>query len=251
MRTTRTLKLGLGLVAAVALVAASVALAASTNNPQYKVAGAILGSGNTRIFTVTQVNTQTLKGTGLTIECTGLKAEAGATIIGSAAPNPGTSKETLEYSGCTVKNFPKCKVNGHIPGEIKTQPLINKLAFETKAAAEKEKEPTVTVLTPEAEKEPKFALFTLTEENKGTKECPLTGEVGSKGSVALKNVAKAEEETETHELEGTEPALKAYWLNEGGESTEHKVRLEVAGLAATYVGKSRVTIAKTPWSAFN
>jgi hypothetical protein len=97
-------------VFAMSAVVASAALAA-TNGPYYKVAGKRLGAGETHAVTASAAKTYVLKGTiagvVVTTKCTALKLNAGAVIVGSAENTAGSSKEILEYSGCTKKSKPK------------------------------------------------------------------------------------------------------------------------------------------------
>jgi hypothetical protein len=71
-----------------------------------------------------------LKAGGDTITCTAQKLKAGAKLIGSAKNEPGTSTETIEFSGCTVAgNGEGCEVKGKA---ITTEPVKNVLDYYSK-----------------------------------------------------------------------------------------------------------------------
>jgi len=119
--------LGLALVAVFALSAVVAVAAQATEAPFYKVAGKRLESGKTEeISSHAGTGGFTLTATGKVVKCSTLTNNAGATAIGSNAGVPGTSSETLEFSGCTVTgNGEPCKVTE----PIKTTALKNELAL--------------------------------------------------------------------------------------------------------------------------
>jgi hypothetical protein len=233
------------MLALIALSAVSASGAFAAEEPQWRVATKVLTSPTeTEEILAKQNGVQTLSSTGLTIECTGLKLKTGATIIGDTGlvNHPGTSKETIEYSGCSTPGFAKCKINGAVSGSgiIKTEPLSDKLAFETKAASEAGTQPTVTVF--KTETKGVFAVFELKEATPGTKECPATGSIKVEGEeVVVKNLGTPETEALTHEIEAPKTAIKVYWTAKG---VEHKVAtLKLVGLSATYSGKAVTELA--------
>jgi hypothetical protein len=196
----------------------------------------VLGEKETREVKAEANGSQKLKSATVTIVCKKLKLEAGAILIGSKAPNPGTDRETIVYEECEVEGSPKCTINGEKAGEakIKTKSLKSVLAFLTKEGAENEREPAVTVFTPESGSQ--FVEFTLAG------ECPVTGPIKVEGSVAAENV-KSEEHAEKHELNASETAIKEYFVNEGGKTVAKKAELKLEGivkLPATYIGKAFV-----------
>jgi hypothetical protein len=119
--------LGLALVAVFALSAVVAVAAQATEAPFYKVAGKRLASGESaEISSHAGTGGFTLTTTGKVVKCLTLTNNAGATIIGSNAGVPGTSSETLEFSGCTVTgNGEPCAVTT----PIKTTALKNELAL--------------------------------------------------------------------------------------------------------------------------
>lgn len=78
----------------------------------WKVNGKTLGSKEEKELTTKAKTTQVLKtsvlGVAVEIKCTEVKT-AGAKIIGGT---PGTSSETVEYTGCTVAKPSGCKIKG-------------------------------------------------------------------------------------------------------------------------------------------
>jgi hypothetical protein len=242
----------LAAVFVVGLVGAASASALSTNNPQWQILSTILKAGETKNIRAEARGTQTLAGTGLTIECKEFSLAAGAHLIGSNAPNPGTSEETIVYSNCTIPASAKCKINGAVPGKIETKPLLNLLVFLTEVGALNENAlESGTLFEPKTA--PTFALFVLTEEKPGTKECPLTGDVLVEGSgVIVKNLT-ADVLSLAHEIDAPTTAIKTYWVNEGGVSKQKTgVNIKVAGLAATYSGNSKVFLENDDlWDIFN
>src|SRR6267154_1629919 len=96
--------LGVLLVVAFALsaVAAGAAFAAE---PEYLVK--LSPFTGTKAVEAEANGVQTLKSTGLTIECKKFGLAAGAVIEGGA---PGKSKETIQYSECAVAGFALCKI---------------------------------------------------------------------------------------------------------------------------------------------
>jgi hypothetical protein len=276
MIRVRTLGLALVAVFAMGAVAASSASAASTNNPQWRYchnvgAGkglftnascttsgtgefelATLGAGESKEITAVQNGVQKLNvggEFGATIECSKLKVAAGAKILGSTAPAAGTDEEVIVYEECKVVGKPLCKINGEESGKakIKTELLKSTLVFETKAAAEAEKPPTLTLFEPKTAAN--FVVLKLT----GT--CPPGGETFEiKGQVAVKDLpATGEPHLETNELEAPAVAIKEYFINKGGVTEKKAVTPLKFGLfSATYEGKARITlVSKEFWWVFN
>ena len=138
---------------------------------------------------------------------------------------------------------PNCKIDGADPGEYDSGPLVGTLDFKTKAAAES-LDPASAVLLLEAEPGSKFAEIKLTEEKPKSKECPKGEEtVVIEGNMAFE-VRLANTFALVHELAAPNPAIKPVWLwVKAGEVKEIPVKLAVAGLEATYVGKSKLSFA--------
>ena len=156
MRTARTLILSLLAVFAVSAVAATAAQAIEA--PFYKTCKEVtegtgkyetaecmpegtpkdferfrLAAGEEKEVKGKQVTgtSYVLKAGTVTITCTAQKLKPGAKIIGSAVGEPGTSKETIEFSGCTVAgNGTGCNV-AH-GGTITTEPVKDELVYLSK-----------------------------------------------------------------------------------------------------------------------
>jgi hypothetical protein len=115
-----------------ALFGVGASSASALEAPFYELEGARLKASETREAGLTG-GTQKLVSTnaGITITCTAVKAQAGATIIGSGANEPGTSSGKLEYTGCRVEgNGTTCV----IPGEkIVTNALKDELVLNAEA----------------------------------------------------------------------------------------------------------------------
>jgi hypothetical protein len=278
MSRIKPILLSLLAVCAMGAVASASALAASTNNPQWGmsiaaggecqkvVAGTgefnssactatgaphewetLLGAGKVLEVVAEQNGEQKLVGVGITIKCNKLKVKPGSTIIGSVAPAPGTSEETLEYSECSVEGKPNCKINGENGGAAKltTNLLKDTLVFKTKVAAEKEESDTLTLFEPKVGAV--FISFKLTGECGGLPE-----NISVEGKTLLENV-NGSTHLATHELNGPATAITKYFKNNAGVTEEVKnVKLSVLALAATYVGKSNVKLASgASWWIFN
>jgi hypothetical protein len=130
----RTIKmLGACVLAALALSAVAAAQASAIEFI-YKVNGAKLEAGKEKELVSKAKGNQVLKttvlGVATEITCTGVST-AGAKIIGG---KPGTSTETVKYSGCTVNKPSGCKVK---EGTITTNPLKNEVVEGVGASAGK------------------------------------------------------------------------------------------------------------------
>ena len=130
--------LGLALVAVLALTAFAVSAVVATaaeaiEAPFIKVEGTRLKKGEEKEVKGKQVagTSYVLKAGAVTITCTAQKLKAGAKIIGSAVGEPGTSTETIEFSGCTVAgNGTGCNVSHG--GTITTEPVKDELVYLSK-----------------------------------------------------------------------------------------------------------------------
>lgn len=250
MRMTGTL---LAATCVIGLIAAASAMAHATNNPQWQILGKILKAGETVGVTAEANGVQKLTSAALTIECTKFALAAGAILIGSDAPAPGTSEETIVYSGCKVAGFPNCKINNEVPGEIETKPLRDLLVFLTRLGALDENAlESGTLFEP---KTPKiFAEFTLSEANPGTGECPVTGNTVVEGTGVLVNNLNADLLSTVKEIEAPSIKKTAYFVNEGKLLTLERtgVNIKVGGAPATYIGISRISlVSKDHWGIFN
>jgi hypothetical protein len=245
------MKLVVVTVMAVFALAAFASASAFAANPAWEVeeggVAKLLAAGESREITAEANGNQELAATGVTLVCSSVTLAAGATITGG---EPGTDKETLVYGGCKVKEK-ACEARtkgGAVAEQIQTSALKSTLAFETKAAAEASKAPTVTLF------EPSEGTTFVEVELKGT-ECPFIENATIKGTVAVKNLGAESERLITHEIEAPATALTKVFKNPG--AVETKVKLTAFGLAAKYVGKSKIKVRNAantefiPWAVFN
>jgi hypothetical protein len=116
----RRLVLALLAVFAFGAVAAASAQAVEEEAPFWVIEGTRLGAGETHYITAKISNEEgteagasfVLTAEKKSIKCTGLKLKEGV-LLGSAAGNPGTNDEVIEFTKCTVEgNGEGCKVKG-------------------------------------------------------------------------------------------------------------------------------------------
>jgi hypothetical protein len=221
-------------------VASTSALAAPTN-PMWEVEKVLLGEGKSEAAQFSQAGTQVLSwnqvgSPPMVVRCSKLKAETpAAKILGSIAPNPGTSEETLVFEGCEVEGHSECLINKESAGtaKIKTQLLKSTLAFETASAAEFEKAPMLTYF------QPKLGAVFMMIEFSGS--CKSIGSFSLEGQVAA-NV-KAEELGASHELKIPSPPIANYFVNEAGKVVEKKIKqFSMVGLVFRWVGNMNLSL---------
>jgi hypothetical protein len=258
-------------------VGAASAVATSTNNPQWslcsKVAGtghyteekcATVSGGNTGNYEATKLTTgNTAEVTaaangvqglgssgGIAIVCKEVNFVSGAELIGSNAPNAGTSEEEARLSGCEEVGYPLCKVEGPAPGEVHTKLLTGKLVFLTKAAAEKEEASgTGIVFVPKTAGV--FAEYKLKETTVGTGECLATGTITTSGTLVVKNLSPTAY-APAPEVEAPTTAINSYFINESGTTVEKKASLSALGVTVLYTGKIKLSLVSGYfWSVFN
>jgi hypothetical protein len=213
---TRGLKT-LGVCVALALTISAVAAAqASAIEFIYKVNGAKLEAGKEKELVSKAGTSQVLKASplGVNTEITCTKVETpGAKIKGGT---PGTSTETVKYSGCTVQKPSGCKVKEE---KITTNPLINEIVEGVGASAGKA-EVLFRPASGETFAEPKL---------EGGFLCPS---LSVNGSILAEAVPQ-----KTEAVVGSlkfEPAEKGKYKNSKGE--ELSAGLKVGGKAATTTG---------------
>lgn len=230
--------IGLALVAALAMSAVASSAAQANEGPFYKVAGAKLEAGKSEEVKAKALSNQVLSGNlfgfATTVTCTALKVKAGSTIDGGV---PGTSKETLEYSGCTQTGLGSmCEVENK---EVKTNAVNNKLVY-----SEPARKGFIDVLfTPASGEEFVNIKFT------GSclvKEAKVTGSVAGETLTAkARNAVGKGTEAKTGETWLPATQIKTVWVGE----TETAVGLKWAGAAATIEGKSEAKLTGEPlWS---
>jgi hypothetical protein len=226
---------GLSVIAALALTAVLATPALAAENPVWLVDGTQLELGEGAGIEAAANGTQTLKATGIEINCKELELDVGAEIKGG---EPGKVHELLDYHGCTVHGHElSCSVSSSgTAGEIETEFLEPKLAFRTREAAEAheaKESKSVTVFTGLGGESSTFVTIVA----KGS--CGLIPSESMKlaGGFTATNIATAEsEESRVREISMT--GTEAYWTNPG--HTEHHASLKLASLPATLTGKVRV-----------
>jgi hypothetical protein len=124
----KTKMLGLVILVVFALSAIVATAAQAKSGPFFRIKGTRLVAGQKEGLTAKiQTATFSLKATGVTITCKKLSVKAGAEIIGSTGANSSTSKETIEFSECSLAgNGPNCKLE---KTTITTEPVKNTLDY--------------------------------------------------------------------------------------------------------------------------
>ena len=249
MSRLRTLTLTLVAVFALGAVASSAAL--PTNGPYSNVAGKRLAAGETHAVKASAATAYVLKGTifGVTVttKCTALKLNSGATIVGSNEGTAGSSKEILEYSGCTVEgNGSGCAVEKN---EVKTHEVSNTLAYSSSARTGK----LLTAFVPVSGSA--FVTIKYTGSGCTTKEVTVEGsavaeDLNSKGETI--EVGSHEAEETTGQLLNKPVNGTKYWTESAKVLTEHEAKLSFALFgAATIEGKSNTELGgSTKWGIF-
>jgi hypothetical protein len=151
-------------------------------------------------------------------------------LLGGA---PGAGRETITYSGCSLPHKTQCEVSagGGALGTITTDALEAELVYLTEAAAKGLSETeTGTRFKPTSG----TTLTTLELHPLAAGACPVTGSAVVKGEVVLEN-----DQLQTiglsHAVLAPVTAIKKYYSGMTGVANTVK-KLELAGLAATYVG---------------
>jgi hypothetical protein len=232
------------------MVVVTPAFATSEKNPQWEVGTTLLALGQEKPIEVKAVSPkQVLTASGVKIECTGVKVDSGAAIIGGEGETAGTNKETIVYEGCTVNGSPDCTVDnvGGVAGTIATQALKSTLVFETKTAAEKEESKTLTLF------EPASGSVFVELELAGTCPSPGAGKYPVEGQVAVTNKEGSVSKQE-HELEAPAKVITEYYTNKAGKTEKHSVTtFKVLHIAnASYEGVVAVKLESgEDWAVFN
>lgn len=241
MRRIKTI--GLALVAAIGLVAVA-ASSAAAQGPQYLTSGGLTTSAN---VTTSNLGSFTLKPTsGPVVVCTGLSAPT--TIFAGA---PGKSESTIQFSGCTVKESPKCDANskGATGGNITVNALDELVYDGTKAEAEKEEAPLGDLFTTN-----EAQFVTLTFEALEAGACPN----GAVETQVTGDVVGEVEPVNTMSVQGmltfpTTSLKKVYrWKGVGVKPEELAVGLKVFGLSATESGLADLELSPSEsWGALS
>jgi hypothetical protein len=255
----RAVLLALVAMFAVSAAASASASAASTNNPQWQIceeaatgkanlecksgssgtfAEEILGEKASREVTAEAAGNQKLvfSSYGMTFICKKVEFGKGAKIIGSAAPNAGTSEETIIYAGCEVEEFAKCEIDDERAGDAKLTTSLFKstLVYQTKAAAEAETSPTLTLFEPINKVMFEFSVS-------GT--CPVTGTFKVEGSFLTENVEGGTYAVH-HVFNAPKTTITKYFVNNAKKEPEERTsKLQAYGTTVKYVGESKLALA--------
>jgi len=205
-----------------------------------------LKTNETREVTVEANGEQKLStpGAKTTILCKKVSVKAGAILIGG---EPGTDEEILRYEECEIEGSPTCLINKEKAkkAKIETNLLSSGLGYSTETREiEENQQGTVTVFKPKSGTT--FVTLELEKEEGGS--CPLASiekmALPVKGEVLCENIG-GDEHLVTHEINCPEPLLKEYWLQSASQKPEKVTikKLELATMASTYVGKSKIKLA--------
>jgi hypothetical protein len=208
----------LSTLASVATCAGATAVAQAHEGPFYEVGEERLEEGATAEATEAAKTSLKLEAkSGQVITCTGAHFAGGATLDGSSGDNAGTSKETIEYTGCTVTgNGSGCKVEGE---KITTNALKTTLGY----SSEGREAPVLELLEPASGKviaEPKF----------GGEKC--TAKSTKVSGTVIGELPSTEFEGTEEELQVTKTE-RTTWTESGGKLTSTKGALEAFGTSAT------------------
>jgi len=215
--------------------------------------------GETEGITAKASKAFTLTGAGIAIKCTKLHLEPGATINGSTGANFGFSQEVILFEGCTVeKNGEPCEPYSEKEagkkelGKIRTEPVENKLDFETGKLKIGEK--LLLLFQPNKNNKEKAVFVKVKFTGAGCKapgvavEGSVAGEAWQEGKAATLGSEKL---TVINEVNFPKTQIKVDWLEEEGIKKEVKVKLTIAGLAAELEGRAEIELAnKQDWGAF-
>ena len=129
MRSMKSI--GAALLAVFAMSAVVAVAAQATEGPFWKVNGARLAAGQVALILASAKKTFTLQNpvSKVKIECSAFNLSEHSTLNGSSGANAGTSKEVIEYSGCTggaKEEGLNCKPTG---GKITTTLVTNTLGY--------------------------------------------------------------------------------------------------------------------------
>jgi hypothetical protein len=239
-------------LSAMAVLAIAVSAASAVEAPYYKVSGARLGAGESKEVLVEGEGAQVLNNatSKITITCRGLKAKAGALIIGSQKENakkelasePGTSSGTLAYTNCsTAGNGEACELEN---GALTTEPLRDELAYAVKQEPLVKGNKIVDLFTPASGSV--FAILKFTAQA-GHKCIFTTAVVEGSILVEIQNSKKETVAVEEHEAEEEFGFIKpiageACKVKEGKYTECRKATLKVFGTAESYAGTFKVKL---------
>jgi hypothetical protein len=238
--------IGLALLAVFALGAISATMAQAAEAPYYGVESKRLGAGEEKKISVEQLSEYKLTAAGVAITCKKSSVVAGATINGSAAGEPGTSKEKITFSECTVAGNGTCTVGNGTSKEIQTEALKNELVYD---AGSKESKSVGVEFTPETGN----VLSKVTLVGAGCSPVSagvlaVEGQVvaqalgGKTPTEFLLELGKAPVLAVAGAVKFPTPAIKSIILFKAGVGTQKSVSLKFAGIASSLVGESKIEL---------
>jgi hypothetical protein len=233
----RLKSIGPVLLAVFVLSAVATSAAQAEEAPFWAVGGARLGAGQTRFIAAKEAKAFVLSGAGVTVTCTSASVVAGAVILGSAAGEPGTDDETLDFSSCKVEGNDKTAECEKVTEPIATRNLKSELVLD------KTKAKLLTLFQP--------ASGLLLAELKFPSGCKITTDkvTGSFAAEALNE----KEEAITTSSEATQyktgflrfPSTQPVdiWLIKGSVGKEVELKaLETNALPATLSGTAAISL---------
>jgi len=239
--------IGLALLAVFALGAISATMAQAAEAPYYGVESKRLGAGESAEVAVKQTSEYKLTAATVAITCKTSSVKAGSTINGSAAGEPGTSKETITFAGCTVAgNGTGCEVGHNGNGEVITEPLKNELVYD---AGSKESKSVGVEFTPETGPVlSKITLFNAACSPVAAGVQAVEGQVvaqafgGPAGSEFLLELGKAPVLETTGLIKFPVTPIKSIILFKAGVGTQKSVSLSFAAIASRLSGESEIKL---------
>ncbi|MFI5168319.1 MAG: hypothetical protein ACHQQS_17055 [Thermoanaerobaculales bacterium] len=248
MSRLRIVTLSLFAVFAVSAVGATAAQA--IKGPYYKVEGVRLKAGESNeIINATAVANFVLANatTGVKVTCTTINLNAAAKITGSSGFNNSGSVETITFGGCTVTgNGTGCTVEG---GTVKTEPLVNNLAYAEKPP----KKGTKILVVFEPESGAVFATIKFVGAGCAVPQLvvePTNPRGGVCGGAAVK-VGEEPAEANVGEINFPAAPIATAWVEAAGALAEVKCGLASGGTADTLTGLSSFELFGKPnWGIY-
>jgi hypothetical protein len=237
--------IGIALLAVFALGAVVASAAQAEEAPFWTVGGTRLGAGQTRFITAKEAKSFVLSGAGVTITCTATTVNAGAVILGSAAGEPGTDDETVNFKTCTVEG------NGTGSGCGTVSEPITKTNLKSELVLDKTKVKLLTLFQPASGSllaELKFPAGCKVETIKVTGSV-LAEVLNEKEEAITTSSAKAQYKSGFLRFPSAQPV--DIWLIKGGVGKEVEAKaLETNALPATLSGQALVSLESgAEWSA--
>ncbi|HEX5853128.1 MAG TPA: hypothetical protein VFY36_08545 [Solirubrobacteraceae bacterium] len=241
--------MGIALVALFTISAVIAVAAQGTEGPFWKVNGSRLAAGQVALILASAKKTFTLQNpvSKVKIECSAFNLSEHSTINGSSGANAGTSKEVIEYSGCTggaKEEGENCKPQS---GKITTTLVTNTLGYsrDTKIGS------LVLVLFKPSVGST-FTTITFEGTNCFAASTAVTGSTIGEATVNGKFIHVGSEPAE--ELSGQVRFIKgnkSILVENGGTLTNFKSGLTAFGTAASLEGEALIDLSNgNKWGVF-